>query len=244
MTDAPTIHYQPIVDLVTGQIRGLEALIRFAEEDGNLRAVPERLSEMESDPDYFEQVMRHFVNQLHDDLELINKVDSKVYLSINMPPSMLGRGAMRKMIAQLEPDQPLDRFVVEVTERQALTDAGRVALAEARELGMRVAVDDFGTGHSGLTQLLGLDFDMLKLDRSQIVSLLRDVRADRLVRGVVALASALRVLVVAEGVETHDQAVFLRAAGVDLGQGWFWQKPIEASHVADLLERGLENTIV
>jgi len=74
---------------------------------------------------------------------------------------------------------------------------------------------------SGLMQIVGLDFDILKIDHSLIDTILTDQTAARMLRGIVALAAALRLHTVAEGVETWEEAFFLRAAGVDCGQGWF-----------------------
>jgi sensor c-di-GMP phosphodiesterase-like protein len=103
---------------------------------------------------------------------------------------------------------------------------------------MSVAIDDFGTGHSGLMQIVGVDFDILKIDHSLIESVLTNHTAARMLRGIVALAAALRLHTVAEGVETWEEAFFLRAAGVDCGQGWFWSKAVSAAEAARILEEG------
>ena len=79
---------------------------------------------------------------------------------------------------------------------------------------------------------------MLKIDRSQVEHLLKDPTADRLVRGIVALANVLRARTVAEGVETAAQAFFLHAAGVDYGQGWFWSKALPPEELPRVIERG------
>ena len=88
-----------------------------------------------------------------------------------------------------------------MTERQALTSVGRAALERARQAGMSVAIDNFGTGHSGLMQIVGLNFDILKIDHSLIDTILTDQIAARMLRGIVALAAALRLRTVAEGVK-------------------------------------------
>jgi EAL domain-containing protein (putative c-di-GMP-specific phosphodiesterase class I) len=103
---------------------------------------------------------------------------------------------------------------------------------------VRIAMDDFGTGNSGLAQLLGLTFDLLKIDRSQVEHLLKDPTADRLIRGIVALAGVLRARTVAEGVETAAQAFFLHAAGIDYGQGWFWSEALPPEELPRTIERG------
>jgi EAL domain-containing protein (putative c-di-GMP-specific phosphodiesterase class I) len=113
----------------------------------------------------------------------------------------------------------LNSIVCKVTDRQALTAVGRSAREGTRQSGMSAAIDDFGTGHSGLLQIVGLDFDIFKIDHSLIDRILTNQTAARILRGIVALAAALRLRTVAEGVESQEEAFFLRAAGVDCGQG-------------------------
>jgi EAL domain-containing protein (putative c-di-GMP-specific phosphodiesterase class I) len=134
-----------------------------------------------------------------------------------------------------------DRLICEITERQALSAQGRAALELGRQNRIRLAVDDFGTGHNGIAQLLGLTIDVLKMDRSQVVLLTRDVTAERLVRGIIAAGSLIRARVVAEGVESAAQAFFLQAAGVDYGQGWFWSPALPAAELPKVLETGFPN---
>jgi sensor c-di-GMP phosphodiesterase-like protein len=160
------------------------------------------------------------------------------YVSVNIPPVILGSGEVIGIVEELELTPYLNRVACEVTERQALTVVGRSALERARRSGMRVAIDDFGAGHSGLMQIVGLDFDILKIDHSLIETILTNQTAARMLRGIVALAAALRLRTVAEGVETWEEAFFLRAAGVDCGQGWFWSKAVTAPEAARLLTEG------
>jgi len=90
------------------------------------------------------------------------------YVSVNIPPAILGSGQILPMVEELQLTPYLSRIVCELTERQALTSVGRSALKRARNSGMSIAIDDFGTGHSGLMQIVGLDFDILKIDHSLI----------------------------------------------------------------------------
>jgi len=113
-----------------------------------------------------------------------------------------------------------------------------LALERARQAGISIAIDDFGTGHSGLMQIVGLDFDILKIDHSLIETILTNQTAARMLRGIVALAAALRLHTVAEGVENWEEAFFLRAVGVDCGQGWFWSKAVSAPEASRMLEEG------
>jgi sensor c-di-GMP phosphodiesterase-like protein len=231
-------HFQPIVDLSTGQVLGAEALVRFVDPDGTLRlpvGIIERVEENLAD---LEALMWSLFRSVKEKAVPLLHRHRGLYISINVPPVMLSSGRLKTIVEHFDLDQYADRLVCEITERQALTDAGRQALLQATPLGFRVAMDDFGTGQSSLKQLIGLPLDILKIDKSQIDPLMRDPTADRLLRGVVALAAALRVKVIAEGVETREQAFFLRAAGVDAGQGWLWSKAVPAEELEGLIASG------
>jgi EAL domain-containing protein (putative c-di-GMP-specific phosphodiesterase class I) len=192
-------HYQPIVDLGTGGVVGFEMLARIAEDAGPARSIGPLIEGIEGDPDHLERLMQQLLAAIQRDVQPLFARYPDFYVSVNVPPAMLGDGKIRAMIADLGLTPCLNRLVCEVTERQALTDAGRAALDTARKLHVRIAMDDFGTGNSGLAQLLGQTFDVLKIDRSQVEHLLKDPTADRLVRGIVALASVLRARTVRKG---------------------------------------------
>jgi sensor c-di-GMP phosphodiesterase-like protein len=231
-------YYQPIVDLNTGEVLGVETLVRFAEPDGTVRSPGGLIESIEEDRGAYELLMTALLGSIARDMAHILEQFPRFYISVNVPPIMVGSGVLKRVVESVGLTGQVHRFVCELTERQALTEVGRKAMAEARRLGVRVAMDDFGTGHSGIKQLIGLDLDILKIDKSQVDPLMKDPTADRLLRGVVALAAALRVKVVAEGVETPEQAFFLRAAGVDAGQGWLWSKAIPASELHQVVQTG------
>jgi EAL domain-containing protein (putative c-di-GMP-specific phosphodiesterase class I) len=239
-----TVHYQPIVDLDTGAVAGFEALSRVVDADGKAASIGPVIEQIESDPVLIERLMRRLLGIIRRDTVPLFARYPGFYVSVNVPPAILGAGTalgeptMGRVLAELELDPYLDRLVCEITERQALSAEGRAALEIARQNRIRLAVDDVGTGHSGVAQILGLTIDVLKLDRSQVVLLTRDVGAERLVRGIIVLASMIRARVVAEGVETAAQAFFLQAAGVDYGQGWFWSPALPAAELPRVLEAG------
>jgi sensor c-di-GMP phosphodiesterase-like protein len=234
-----TAYYQPIVDLNTGAIAGFEALARVVKKDGSI-ATPEAVIEnIERRTDTLKALIRTILSSIRRDMVPLFDRHPHFYVSVNIPPVILGSGQILPMLGALELTPYLGRIVCEVTERQALTHLGRAALESARRSGMSVAIDDFGTGHSGLMQIAGLDFDILKIDHSLIDRILVNQTAARMLRGIVALAAALRLHTVAEGVESREEAFFLRAAGVDCGQGWFWSKAVPGVRAARLLKQGL-----
>lgn len=233
-----TAHYQPIVDLNTGALVGFEALARVVESDGSVTAAGALMEEIEQQSDTLIALIRTILESIRRDMVPLFNRHQHFYVSINIPPVVLGSGQVLPIVEELKLTPYLSRIVCEVTERQALTSVGRSALELARQSGMSVAIDDFGTGHSGLMQIVGLDFDILKIDHSLIETILTNQTAARMLRGIVALAAALRLHTVAEGVENREEAFFLRAAGVDCGQGWFWSKAVPADEAVALL---LEN---
>jgi EAL domain-containing protein (putative c-di-GMP-specific phosphodiesterase class I) len=128
-------------------------------------------------------------------------------------------------------------LTVEVTESAAMTDPGRAvrALQELRASGVRVSVDDFGTGNASIEYLAALPADELKIDRSFITGILEDPRAEAIVRSTIDLARNLELKVVAEGIETDAVRGHLAALGCDVGQGYAISRPIPSSELQQRL---------
>lgn len=237
--------YQPIIDLNTGRVSGFEVLSRIVAPSGEVESAGDLMVALEQDPDPEAQyqLIYRLLSAIRRDIVPVFARRNDFYVSINVPPAILGTGRIAPMVDELQLNAWLRRLVVEITERQALSELGRRSIEAARTLGVTVALDDFGTGHSGLSQFVGLDLDMLKIDRSLLVSVLENRAAARMLRGIVGLAAALRLRTVAEGVEGWEQAFFLRAAGVDYGQGYFWSKAVPGEQVAGLLDQGFAHLL-
>jgi sensor c-di-GMP phosphodiesterase-like protein len=235
-------HYQPIVDLNSGAVAGFEALARVVNTDGSITTAGPVIEKIEQRPDTLIALIRTILAAIQQDMGRLFEQHPNFYVGVNIPPVILGSGQVLQLVEELELGRYLNRILCEVTERQALTAVGRSALELARQSGVRIAIDDFGTGHSGLMQIVGLEFDILKIDHSLIETILTNQTAARMLRGIVALAGALRLRTVAEGVENWEEAFFLRAAGVDCGQGWFWSKAVAAPETARMLAAGFPLT--
>jgi c-di-GMP phosphodiesterase len=238
-----TAHYQPIVDLNTGAVAGFEALARVVKADGSITTAGADIEKIERRSATLIALVRTILASIRRDMVPLFERHQNFYVSVNIPPVVLGHGEVLQIVEELELRPYLHRIVCEVTERQALTSVGRSALESAQKAGMGVAIDDFGTGHSGLLQIVGLNFEILKIDHSLIDTILTNQTAARMLRGIVALAAALRLHTVAEGVESREEAFFLRAAGVDCGQGWFWSKAVTAKEAARILAKGYPHTL-
>jgi len=223
--------YQPIINLSHNRMVACEALARWRSADGTVTSIEPFIDEIESNEDHLLALTECIFTCVKTDLGDLLVEHPNFSVSVNLPPVIIGKEKIMPMLQKIGLTGHLSQLTGEITERQTLTDLGKNALRLARQLGGKVAIDDFGTGQSGLQQLLGLEVDVIKIDRSFISLLGKDLPAERLVRGMAALATVLKVEIVAEGVETQEQASFLRAIGIEKGQGWLWSKAIGPSEL-------------
>lgn len=224
------LYYQPKVDLGDGTIRGVEALARLRDEDSTVLAPAQFLPALDRSGE-LTALTAQVLDQAVAQAARWRAAGTPLPVSINVPaPALVERFGDRVRDALLRHDLPGELLYVEVTEESLLHDrrAGRAAIEAVRALGVRVAVDDYGTGWSSLTYLRELPLDELKLDRSFISGMARDERVTRIVRSTVALAHGLDLMVVAEGVETAEDRGAAAAAGCDLAQGYLFAHPLPA----------------
>lgn len=227
--------YQPIIDLTTNRIVGCEALARWRAQDGTVTSIEPLIEEIESNEDHVLALAERMFTCIKADLGERLARHPKFSVSINLSPVIIGKEKIMPMIERAGLTDHLSQIIGEITERHALNDVARNAIRLVRQMGGKVAIDDFGTGQSGLQQLLGLEVDIIKIDRSFISLLGKDLPAERLVRGMASLARILKVEIVAEGVETAEQASFLRAIGIEKGQGWLWARALNPMELREWL---------
>jgi diguanylate cyclase (GGDEF)-like protein len=223
--------FQPVVAARDGRITGVEVLARWRHPEQGLLS-----------PAAFVPIA--------EELGLIGRIDEAVFeagceraapwvaegliekVSFNVSPRDLRDPAFsRKLIGRLaQTSLPATALTVEITETFLLQDLAlaRRHIERLRAKGVSIALDDFGTGYSNLRALMNLPIQTVKLDRSLISDVAREPRVAKLVTSMLHAARALGVSIVAEGVEDQGQAIFLRAAGCDLMQGYFFAKPMPA----------------
>lgn len=187
-----------------------EALARWRSPDGTETSIEPFVDELESNEDHVLALTDCIFTCIKADLGDLLVEHPNFSVSMNLPPILIGEGKIMQIIEKVGLTDHLSQLTGEITERQSLNDLGRNAIRLARQLGAKVAIDDFGTGQSGLQQLLGLEVDIIKIDRSFTSLIGKDLPAERLVRGMAALATILKVEIVAEGVETQEQRHFCR----------------------------------
>src|SRR5262249_40475540 len=153
-----------------------------------------------------------------------------LYVSVNLSPLQVRDGKFVDLLAGLlaETKMPPARLVLEVTEGIMIDDpeTAKTQLEALRALGVRLALDDFGSGYWSLTYLQRLPFDKLKIDRGFVAALDRSANSGVIIQAVVALGRALGMVVLIEGVETEEQRVLLRLAGCHEMQGYLFAKPV------------------
>ena len=215
----PQILVQPIVDLTTGAVVGGEALSRFA---GSPAQGPDRWFADAIDVGFGSELELTVVRLA---LAKLKAMPGSAYLSINMSPSTASSTAFVDLLGSSE--VALDRVVIELTEHSDVSDYAllRIALANLRDMGVRIAIDDTGAGFASLSHVLKLRPDIVKLDIDLIRGIHTDPARRSLVSGLLIFAKEIGTQLLAEGIETADELSTLREIGVMYGQGYYLGTP-------------------
>ncbi len=233
------VAYQPIVDLHSEKANGCEALLRWRHDTQG--PIPPNLfipvaEESGLIVDIGTWVLGTAARQVAR-WRFEHTVPADFVLSVNVSARQLDDGALPETVAAVlhESELPPANLCLELTETAMLDRLDRMieVLREIRELGVAVSVDDFGTGYSSLSYLSQLPVSNVKIDRCFVERLDQETPDDAIVRAVKALSSALRLGVVAEGVETEAQRDTLRALGIERGQGWLWGAAVPGSEFCE-----------
>jgi diguanylate cyclase (GGDEF)-like protein len=234
-----TVHFQPLVDLTTGLIDGFEALARWT--DPRLGFVPPNVFIAAAEKiGIISQLGMQILEQAHrGGLELAQRAGRPLSLGVNLSALQVTDSQLAQRVGELHRSSSDVRLVLELTEGAFLGDepATVAALHRLRASGARLAIDDFGVGYSSVGYLHRLPVDILKLDKL-FVSELHDKRSLALVQGVVAMARAMHLTVITEGVEEWDSAIALRDLHCDLAQGYVFSRPLPLDQALELAEQG------
>jgi diguanylate cyclase (GGDEF)-like protein/PAS domain S-box-containing protein len=233
------LHYQTKVDLATRQIRGLEALIRWNDPEEGL-VLPDDFVPLLEESGLIIEVGRWVIEQAAADIQGWRDLGLRApRVAVNVSEVQVRHPNFVATVLQAwgYPNVPDAGIDLEITETMVAQDTGTNVqkLSQLRAAGMRVFMDDFGTGYSGLSQLARLPIDALKIDRAFIAEMTTSSEHMAIVSTIINLAKALGMFVVAEGVETGEQAVRLQALGCDEAQGYLFSHPLPAGQTAQLL---------
>jgi diguanylate cyclase (GGDEF)-like protein len=225
------LYYQPLVDVPTGAVFGVEALLRWQHPQHGL-LLPEKFMAAAEESGIIVQIGHWVLREVCRQAAEWHRQGHRIIMAVNLSARQFQQADLLQRVAEaLESARLRPQFLeLEITESYAMQDVNRVigTLNELKKLGVRIAIDDFGTGYSCLSYLKHFPIDTLKLDGS----FLRDIgtRQDQQIAlGVIALAHSLNLKVIAEGVETISQLAFLRANSCDRLQGFLFSRPMPPS---------------
>jgi EAL domain-containing protein (putative c-di-GMP-specific phosphodiesterase class I) len=235
------VHYQPLVDLETGRIPGVEALLRWQHPVRGLVGAGEFVALAELTGILVPigpWILRTACAQAR---EWQARGHPGLRVSVNLSARQLQQSDLVRQVRTTLDETGLDAgfLELEIAETIAMqgAEAAKVTLSRLKALGVRISIDDFGIGHASLTALRSLPIDALKIDRSFVRNVTSDPAVAVIAESVIDLAHALGLQVVAEGVETEEQRVFLAAHRCDRMQGHLFSQPVPADVCSALLER-------
>jgi len=231
------VYYQPQYCCKSGLIKGMEALVRWQHPVKGLVSPAEFIPVAEDSgliTEIDEQVFNIACSQC---VEWWRIGLPQFILAVNLSVAELKDGYAEKLLSNLlETQFPIEQLELEITESMVMDSSSREELKKLHELGFKISMDDFGTGHSSLAQLKHLPITKLKIDRSFVKDIPDDANDMVVAQTIIAMGHSLSLKIVAEGVETDAQKDFLIAKGSDFLQGYLLSKPLSAELMADLLK--------
>ncbi|MFC4100176.1 putative bifunctional diguanylate cyclase/phosphodiesterase [Paenibacillus xanthanilyticus] len=239
------VHYQPQVDCAAGRVFGIEALLRWNHTSRGYISpslfipLAEELNLISAIGDWVLREACGFANRLQ------RTYGIPLQVSVNLSVKQLReKDIVAKVQAALAVSGLLPRYLeLEITENMAMKDEQLETLGELRRLGVAISIDDFGTHYSSLSYLKRFPVTKIKLDQFFVRGIGTDERDRAMIQAVILMAKSFRLEVLAEGVETLEQARFLRKSGCELIQGYYFYRPMEPSAVERILLEPIDDKI-
>lgn len=240
------LFYQPKIDLSTGKIMGVEALIRWIKPDGTI-ITPDVFVPIAESSHLIGKISEFVLNEGCRQNKLWQKMGyPNIVMSINFASSDFYQTDLKDKVFEALARSGLNAqwLEVELTETLALSDINYAVsqMNKLRELGVKLAMDDFGTGYSSLSYLQILPITLLKLDRSFITDIEHDNIAYEIVSAVIRIAKSKKIETIAEGIENNVQESILRMAGCDYAQGYLYGKPMPPEKIQEFFEINAKST--
>jgi PAS domain S-box-containing protein/diguanylate cyclase (GGDEF)-like protein len=238
--------YQPIVQLTTGRIAGVEALLRWWRNDSGLVG-PADFIEVAEETGLIvpigRWILREACRHAHE-WHVLFHTDPLLTVTVNVSPRQFAQSNIVADVRSALEESKIDPWSLqlEITESVAMSDPQKATriFSQLKDLGVRLSIDDFGTGHSSLSRLRGFPVDVLKIDRSFITGIEQNIESREIARLIVMLAHHLQLKVIAEGVETPQQRVYLEQFGCEYGQGYLFSEPVDRDAIQTLLTTSVD----
>jgi diguanylate cyclase (GGDEF)-like protein len=242
--DQFSLHYQPKVDMLTGQITGVEALLRWEHPDFGMVS-PMQFIPLAEETGLIVPIGRWVVKQAClQNMAWQRRGLRPVSMAVNLSPRQFADPHLLQDVdeALLASGMSPVLLQLEVTESMVMRNVPRAirVLDAIQSRGIRIAIDDFGTGHSSMSLMKQFPIDTIKIDRSFVRDLAEDPEDQAIAQAIISMGKALGMTVVAEGVETAEQQAFLREHGCDEIQGFIFSRPVPARELAELLRAPAE----
>ncbi len=232
------LHYQPVVELPSGRMTGMEALVRWNRPDGGLVA-PGEFIPLAEETGTIVPLGWWVLDEACREFSRWREKHPELTLNVNLSPRQLHdtQATARVLDALSASGLPADCLVLELTESSIMQDVASslVAMEKLTSLGVRMSIDDFGTGYSSLSYLQKLPVSVLKIDKSFVDQVAENKQGAALVRAIIGVGAALELLVVAEGVERVEQVGRLQALNCRFAQGFYFSRPLDTAAMNDYL---------
>ena len=232
-------YYQPIVDITNGRLRGAEVLMRWKKRDGTV-VPPAAFIPLAESSGLIVAMTRSMMRHVIADMGQAYALRPKLKLGFNMTAEHFSNETIVRDLRTIFERSPIrySQIFLEVTERQPLENLNRTrrVIATLQDLGVRIAIDDVGAGHGGLSYILKLGADIIKIDKMFVDALGSDNHSSTIIETLVDLAESMRMDIIAEGVETFEQVIALRERGIRTAQGFVFAPPLPGSSFLKLVE--------
>jgi sensor c-di-GMP phosphodiesterase-like protein len=236
------VEYQPVVEIATRRIVGAEALVRWRR--GNTVISPASFIGLAEESGVITEITRIVMEHVERDLPRLLEICRDFHVAINFTASDLKNEATATQLQNLirACNASAGNVVVEATEHGLISGSECSRMVSALRLdGFQVAIDDFGTGYSSLSCLQRLDLDFLKIDKAFVDTIGTDGATRGVVLHIIEIAHSLQLKMVAEGIETAEQAKFLQERGVTYGQGWLFGRPMSIEALTAMVRESEES---
>jgi len=238
--DGFEVRYQPVIDLQEHRCVGAEALINWSQPDGK-QVRPDLFIPLAEDTGFIQPMTEWLMKQLRSEISGLLAEDRSLHIAINLSPCHFENNDILKTSSRIFGNSAIlpDQIIYEITERGLIAEDSSIArdvMKCLRERRSHIALDDFGTGYSSLSYISSFPLDYLKVDRRFIEAIGTDALTAGLVDSIIDIAAKLNLRVIAEGVETREQAVYLRQRGVQYAQGWYYSRAMPVAAFVEFVK--------
>jgi EAL domain-containing protein (putative c-di-GMP-specific phosphodiesterase class I) len=236
------LYYQPKVNMRTGEVLGMEALLRWQHRTKGLLGAAEFLQLMNGHEDLHSEIGEWVIKSALSQLRVWTRVNAlHIAVSVNIEPCHLMEDDFTRRLEQILsefPDISPEYLEIEILESAFMHDLHQIrqTIKDCRSLGVSFSLDDFGTGYSSLSYLKHLPVNTLKIDQTFVRDMLHDKCDLAVVKGIINMAQIFGLNIIAEGVETPEHGIMLMRLGCDVAQGYGISRPMPAEQVANWVE--------